>query len=183
MQSVRGEGTRCAHADEYAPALTDAMDRIRDKGVLEQLLLVADVRGLPAALIGGWRIQSMTKILLVEDNEMNRDMLSRRLQKNGYEVVLAIDGEEGMAKAHSELPALILMDMSLPGIDGWEATRRLKAAPQSQKIPVIALTAHAMTDDRDKALAAGCDDFDTKPVELSRLLSKIQALLGRHAAS
>ena len=125
----------------------------------------------------------MTKILLVEDNEMNRDMLSRRLQKNGYEVVLAIDGEEGMAKAHSELPALILMDMSLPGIDGWEATRRLKAAPQSQKIPVIALTAHAMTDDRDKALAAGCDDFDTKPVELSRLLSKIQALLGRHAAS
>jgi CheY-like chemotaxis protein len=127
--------------------------------------------------------QSMTKILLVEDNEMNRDMLSRRLQKNGYEVVLAIDGEEGMAKAHSELPALILMDMSLPGIDGWEATRRLKAAPQSQKIPVIALTAHAMTDDRDKALAAGCDDFDTKPVELSRLLSKIQALLGRHAAS
>jgi len=127
--------------------------------------------------------QSMTKILLVEDNEMNRDMLSRRLKKNGYEVVLAIDGEEGMAKAHSELPALILMDMSLPGIDGWEATRRLKAAPQSQKIPVIALTAHAMTDDRDKALAAGCDDFDTKPVELSRLLSKIQALLGRHAAS
>jgi len=125
----------------------------------------------------------MTKILLVEDNEMNRDMLSRRLQKNGYEVVLAIDGEEGMAKAQSELPALILMDMSLPGIDGWEATRRLKAAPQSQKIPVIALTAHAMTDDRDKALAAGCDDFDTKPVELSRLLSKIQALLGRHAAS
>ena len=125
----------------------------------------------------------MTKILLVEDNEMNRDMLSRRLKKNGYEVVLAIDGEEGMAKAHSELPALILMDMSLPGIDGWEATRRLKAAPQSQKIPVIALTAHAMTDDRDKALAAGCDDFDTKPVELSRLLSKIQALLGRHAAS
>ena len=125
----------------------------------------------------------MTKILLVEDNEMNRDMLSRRLQKNGYEVVLAIDGEEGMAKAHSELPALILMDMSLPGIDGWEATRRLKAAPQSQNIPVIALTAHAMTDDRDKALAAGCDDFDTKPVELSRLLSKIQALLGRHAAS
>jgi CheY-like chemotaxis protein len=127
--------------------------------------------------------QRMTKILLVEDNEMNRDMLSRRLQKNGYEVVLAIDGEEGMAKAQSELPALILMDMSLPGIDGWEATRRLKAAPQSQNIPVIALTAHAMTDDRDKALAAGCDDFDTKPVELSRLLSKIQALLGRHAVS
>ena len=125
----------------------------------------------------------MTKILLVEDNEMNRDMLSRRLQKQGYEVVMAVDGEEGVAKAQSEAPALILMDMSLPGIDGWEATRRLKAAPQTQQIPVIALTAHAMTDDRDKALAAGCDDFDTKPVELSRLLSKIQTLLGRRAAS
>jgi two-component system cell cycle response regulator DivK len=120
----------------------------------------------------------MTKILLVEDNEMNRDMLSRRLQKQGYEVVMAVDGEEGVAKAQSEAPALILMDMSLPGIDGWEATRRLKAAPQTQNIPVVALTAHAMSDDRDKALAAGCDDFDTKPVELARLLSKIQALLG-----
>jgi CheY-like chemotaxis protein len=125
----------------------------------------------------------MTKILLVEDNEMNRDMLSRRLQKQGYEVVMAVDGEEGVAKAQSEAPALILMDMSLPGIDGWEATRRLKAAPQTQKIPVIALTAHAMTDDRAKALAAGCDDFDTKPVELTRLLSKMQTLLGKDAAS
>jgi len=124
----------------------------------------------------------MTKILLVEDNEMNRDMLSRRLQKQGYEVVLAVDGDEGLAKAQSENPALILMDMSLPGIDGWEATRRLKAAPDTQKIPIIALTAHAMTDDRDKALAAGCDDFDTKPVELPRLLSKMQALLGRQAS-
>jgi len=125
----------------------------------------------------------MTKILLVEDNEMNRDMLSRRLHKQGYEVVIAVDGEEGVAKAQTEAPALILMDMSLPGVDGWEATRRLKAAPQTQKIPVIALTAHAMTDDRDKALAAGCDDFDTKPVELPRLLSKIQALLGSSAVS
>ena len=125
----------------------------------------------------------MTKILLVEDNEMNRDMLSRRLQKQGYEVVMAVDGEDGVTKAQTEAPALILMDMSLPGLDGWEATRRLKAAPQTQKIPVIALTAHAMTDDRDKALAAGCDDFDTKPVELPRLLSKIQALLQRGAAS
>ena len=125
----------------------------------------------------------MTKILLFEDNEMNRDMLSRRLQKQGYEVVMAVDGEEGVAKAQSEAPALILMDMSLPGIDGWEATRRLKAAPQTQKIPVIALTAHAMTDDRAKALAAGCDDFDTKPVELARLLSKMQTLLGKDAAS
>ena len=121
----------------------------------------------------------MTKILLVEDNEMNRDMLSRRLQKQGYEVVMAVDGEDGVTKAQTEAPALILMDMSLPGLDGWEATRRLKAAPQTQKIPVIALTAHAMSDDRDKAMAAGCDDFDTKPVELLRLLSKIQALLGR----
>jgi CheY-like chemotaxis protein len=120
----------------------------------------------------------MTKILLIEDNEMNRDMLSRRLHKVGYEVVLAVDGEEGVAKAQAEAPALILMDMSLPGIDGWEATRRLKAADQTQKIPIIALTAHALTDDRDKALAAGCDDFDTKPVELARLLSKIKALLG-----
>jgi len=124
----------------------------------------------------------MIKILLVEDNEMNRDMLSRRLQKQWYEVLLALDGEEGVAKAHSDLPALILMDMSLPGVDGWEATRRLKAAAKTQNIPIIALTAHAMTDDRDKALAAGCDDFDTKPVELPRLLAKIQALLARQAS-
>jgi CheY-like chemotaxis protein len=120
----------------------------------------------------------MSKILLVEDNEMNRDMLSRRLQRQGYEIVLAIDAEEGLAKAQTEAPALILMDMSLPGIDGWEATRRLKAAPATQNIPVIALTAHALAEDRDKACAAGCDDFDTKPVELGRLLSKIQALIG-----
>jgi two-component system cell cycle response regulator DivK len=124
----------------------------------------------------------MTKILLVEDNEMNRDMLSRRLQKQGYEIAIAVDGEEGLAKAKSEAPALILMDMSLPGIDGWEATRRLKAEQQTESIPVIALTAHAMADDRDKAMAAGCDDFDTKPVELPRLLSKIQALLERKRA-
>ena len=125
----------------------------------------------------------MAKILLVEDNEMNRDMLSRRLQRRGYEVLTAVDGESGLALARSDAPALVLMDMSLPGIDGWEATRRLKAAPQTQKIPVIALTAHAMTDDRAKALAAGCDDFDTKPVELPRLLSKMQTLLGKDAAS
>ena len=120
----------------------------------------------------------MTKILLVEDNEMNRDMLSRRLQNKGYEVVLAIDGEEGIEKAQTEQPALILMDMSLPGIDGWEATRRLKATPRTQSIPVIALTAHVMTIDRDRALAAGCSDFDTKPIELQRLLNKIAILLG-----
>jgi len=119
------------------------------------------------------------KILLVEDNEMNRDMLSRRLVRNGYEVLIAIDGGEGLAKARAESPDLILMDMSLPGIDGWEATRQLKAEPGTRGIPVIALTAHAMTGDRQKALSAGCDDFDTKPVELPRLLTKIQALLQR----
>ena len=120
----------------------------------------------------------MSKILLVEDNEMNRDMLSRRLQKKGYDVIIAVDGEEGLAKAQSEGPNLILMDMSLPGIDGWEATRRLKASADTRAIPIIALTAHAMTDDRDKALAAGCEDFDTKPVELPRLLAKIEQWLG-----
>jgi CheY-like chemotaxis protein len=119
----------------------------------------------------------MSKILLIEDNELNRDMLSRRLQKRGYEVVMAVDGEQGVAAALSDAPALILMDMSLPGIDGWEATRRLKAAPQTRHIPIIALTAHAMPVDREKALAVGCDDFDTKPVELPRLLEKIEALL------
>jgi CheY-like chemotaxis protein len=117
--------------------------------------------------------------LLVEDNEMNRDMLSRRLLRNGYEVVLAIDGGEGLAKARAESPDLILMDMGLPGLDGWEATRQLKAEPGTREIPVIALTAHAMAGDRQKALSAGCDDFDTKPVELPRLLTKIQALLQR----
>jgi len=121
----------------------------------------------------------MTKLLLVEDNEMNRDMLSRRLQKKGYEVVLAVDGEDGVAKAQGEAPALILMDMSLPGIDGWEATRRIKADPTTKSIPVIALTAHALTSDREAALAAGCDDFDTKPVEITRLLAKIENLLAR----
>jgi CheY-like chemotaxis protein len=121
----------------------------------------------------------MPKILLVEDNEMNRDMLSRRLVRRGYEVAIALDGEQGLAMARTEAPVLILMDMSLPGIDGWEATRQLKAAPETQKIPIIALTAHALAGDREKAVAAGCDDFDTKPVELTRLLEKIEALLGR----
>jgi len=125
----------------------------------------------------------MAKILLVEDNELNRDMLSRRLVKRGYEVAIALDGEEGLAMARSELPALILMDMSLPGIDGWEATRQLKAAPETRRIPVIALTAHAMAGDREKAIAAGCDDFDTKPVELPRLLEKIEALLRQVAGA
>ena len=119
----------------------------------------------------------MAKILLVEDNEMNRDMLSRRLQRKGYEVVIAVDGGEGVAMAHSQAPDLILMDMSLPVLDGWEATRKLKAAPETAAIPVIALTAHAMATDREKAMEAGCDDYDTKPIELPRLLGKIEAML------
>jgi two-component system cell cycle response regulator DivK len=120
----------------------------------------------------------MAKILLVEDNEMNRDMLSRRLQRRGHEVVCAVDGAEGVELARTETPGLILMDMSLPGIDGWEASRQLKADPQTSTIPIIALTAHAMSNDRERALEAGCDDYDTKPVELPRLLGKIDALLG-----
>ncbi|MEO5588109.1 MAG: response regulator [Gemmatimonadaceae bacterium] len=120
----------------------------------------------------------MPKILLVEDNEMNRDMLSRRLERRGYEVVIATDGEQGIAMAQTVSPDLILMDMSLPVIDGWEATRTLKVAEGTKNIPVIALTAHAMSTDRDKALDAGCDDYDTKPIELTRLLGKIEALLG-----
>ena len=119
----------------------------------------------------------MTKILLIEDNELNRDMLSRRLQKRGYQVVAAVDGESGVAMAETEAPALILMDVSLPGIDGWEATRRIKAAPQTRHIPIVALTAYAAAGDRDKALAVGCDDFDIKPIELTRLLDKIETLL------
>jgi CheY-like chemotaxis protein len=124
----------------------------------------------------------MAKILLVEDNEMNRDMLSRRLARNGFDVAIAVNGQEGVQMAQSEAPDLILMDMSLPIIDGWEATRQIKAAPQTTKIPIIALTAHAMVQDKEKALAAGCDDFDTKPVELPRLLGKIVSLLKSPAA-
>ena len=119
----------------------------------------------------------MPRILLVEDNEMNRDMLSRRLVRNGYEVFLAMDGQQGAEMALSERPDLILMDMSLPVIDGWEATRRIKANDATRRIPVIALTAHAMAGDREKAMEVGCDDYDTKPVEISRLLGKIAALL------
>ncbi len=119
----------------------------------------------------------MAKILLVEDNEMNRDMLSRRLTRRGYDVVIAEDGQQGVDMAASERPDLILMDMSLPVMDGWEATRRIKESEATKSIPVIALTAHAMAEDRDKALAAGCDDYDIKPVELPRLLEKIEKLL------
>lgn len=119
----------------------------------------------------------MIKILLVEDNELNQDMLSRRLQRKGYEVVLAVDGGQGVAQAQAQAPDLILMDMSLPVLDGWEATRQLKAAAATRDIPIIALTAHAMSGDRERALAAGCDDYETKPIELPRLLEKIRALL------
>ena len=119
----------------------------------------------------------MPKILLVEDNEMNRDMLSRRLERKGYSVIIAIDGQAGINMATSESPDLILMDLSLPVVDGWEATRQIKANPATQSIPVIALTAHAMAGDEQKALEAGCDDYDTKPVDLKRLLGKIDSLL------
>ena len=123
----------------------------------------------------------MVKILLVEDNDMNRDMLSRRLERRGFQVVIAVDGEEGIAMAQSEKPDLILMDMSLPVVDGWEATARLKAAAETAEIPVIALTAHAMSGDREKAMDAGCDDYDTKPIEFPRLLAKIEALIRTEA--
>ena len=125
----------------------------------------------------------MAKILLVEDNEMNRDMLSRRLVKRGYEVVIAVEGEQGVALARTDSPDLVLMDMSLPVLDGWEATRRLKSDPATRQIPIIALTAHAMAGDREKAREAGCDDFDTKPVELPRLLSKIEGLLQKRSSA
>ena len=126
----------------------------------------------------------MPKLLLVEDNEMNRDMLSRRLARRDYEVLVAVDGEEGVVMASSEAPDLILMDMSLPVMDGWEATRQLKASPETKAVPIIALTAHAMSGDREKAIEAGCDDYDTKPIELPRLLDKIEAaLLGKEKAA
>ena len=119
----------------------------------------------------------MAKVLVIEDNEMNRDMLARRLRRRGFDLVLAADGETGISTATREGPDLILMDLGLPGIDGWETARRLKSAAETAAIPIIALTAHAMTGDREKALAAGCDAYDTKPVELSRLLDKMQKLL------
>ena len=120
----------------------------------------------------------MAKILLVEDNELNRDMLSRRLERKGFQVIMAADGQQGVDMAVNEIPDLILMDMDLPIIDGWEATRRVKAGEGTRGIPVIALTAHAMVGDRDKAIAAGCDDYDTKPIDFPRLLGKIETLLG-----
>jgi two-component system, cell cycle response regulator DivK len=120
----------------------------------------------------------MTRVLLVEDNEMNRDMLSRRLTRRGFEVIFAVDGQQGVDLARAERPDIILMDMSLPVLDGWEATRRVKADSATRSVPVIGLTAHAMSGDREKAMEAGCDDYDTKPVELDRLIGKIERLLG-----
>ena len=125
----------------------------------------------------------MQKILVVEDNEMNRDMVGRRLQRRGYDVVVAVDGQEGIDMAHSEDPDLILMDMSLPVLNGWEATRQLKQDKRTRGIPIIALTAHAMASDRESAIEAGCDDYDTKPLEFSRLISKIHALLPEDSAN
>ncbi|HXI11154.1 MAG TPA: response regulator [Thermoanaerobaculia bacterium] len=125
----------------------------------------------------------MSTILIVEDNEMNRDMLSRRLERTGYTVLIAVDGEMGIEIARTSAPDLILMDMSLPIVDGWEATRRIKADDELKRIPVIALTAHAMASDREKALEAGCDDYDTKPIEFPRLLGKMEALLPRASES
>jgi CheY-like chemotaxis protein len=119
----------------------------------------------------------MKKLLLVEDNEMNRDMLSRRLARRGYEVLIATDGEQGIAEAVQHRPDLIIMDMSLPVLDGWESTRRLKDQPETRDIPVLALTAHAMSGERERALAAGCNDYDTKPVDFARLIGKIESLL------
>jgi two-component system cell cycle response regulator DivK len=125
----------------------------------------------------------MPKVLLIEDNEMNRDMLSRRLARRGFDVLMAVDGRQGVQMAKSEMPDLILMDMSLPVLDGWEATRQIKAEPSTKSIPVIALTAHAMAGDRDKSLQAGCDDYDTKPIELLRLLDKMDRLLNENTLS
>ena len=132
---------------------------------------------------GAGFVDSMNKILLVEDNEMNRDMLSRRLARKGFEVVIAVDGAEAVKMAESEMPALILMDMSLPVMDGWEATRLLKAQDLTKGTPIIALTAHAMSGDREKCLEAGCDDYDTKPIEFKRLLEKIKVQLDNLASA
>jgi len=135
--------------------------------------------------IGTWKgaERPMTRILLIEDNEMNRDMLTRRLERKGYEVATAVDGLEGIAAAESGSFDLVLMDMSLPELDGWEATRRLRANPRTHNLPIIALTAHAMPGDRERAIEAGCDDYDSKPVEFPRLVEKIEGLLNARAPS
>src|ERR1700736_870606 len=135
--------------------------------------------GMVVPRADGRRLSTVAKILLVEDNELNSDMLSRRLTRLGHQVILAMDGAEGVEKGRSENPELILLDMSLPVLDGWQAARQLKATPETARIPIIALTAHAMSGDREKAIEAGCDDYDTKPIELPRLLKKIEALLAQ----
>ena len=140
-------------------------------------------RTMPAERAAVAPMGTMTKILYVEDNEDNIYMLSRRLERKGYDIIVAKNGEQGVAMARAETPALILMDLSLPILNGWEATQQLKASPETRDIPVIDLSAYAMTGDREKALAAGCDDFETKPVEFRRLLEKIQALLPKGAAA
>jgi CheY-like chemotaxis protein len=140
-------------------------------------VITVTVEGTVAAGGEGEKGPSVAKILLVEDNEMNRDMLSRRLQRKGYHVVIAEDGRQGVVLAEQETPDVILMDMSLPVVDGWDAARQLKASAATQGIPIIALTAHAMSGDREKALDAGCDDYDTKPVDFARLLVKIETLV------
>ena len=173
---------RFATGSQLVTALESTMTGGGSKQDLGSATVAAERRAGPSPVSGSERNdtdRSETKILLVEDNEMNRDMLSRRLQRRKYQVALALDGEQGIEMAKSLSPALILMDMSLPVLDGWEATRRLKADPNTQGIPIIALTAHAMSEDRDKAMAAGCDDFETKPIEFSRLLAKIEAQLDR----
>lgn len=161
--------------EEDRRRLNGCVENIVQKGHLDRKALLHEVRHLISLSLAEG--ENMYKILLVEDNEMNRDMLSRRLVRKGYQVVMASDGLQGIEMAKSESPNLILMDMSLPVIDGWDATRELKAAEGTNHIPIIALTAHAMASDRDKAFEAGCDDFDTKPIEWNRLLEKIQSFL------
>ena len=156
---------------QHGPAIQAPPPPIKGEGPFVVAGKERDVTAAPAG--------PMPRLLIVEDNELNRDMLSRRLRRHGYDIAVALNGEQGVSIAQSERPDLILMDMSLPGLDGWEATRLLKAAPETRRIPIIALTAHAMTSDRDKAIAAGCDDYDTKPVEIRRLLGKIETWLGR----
>ena len=172
--------------EEECRRLNGSVDRIMRKAAYQREDLLIEVgqhvkASLRTQALPLLRIR-MAKILLVEDNEMNRDMLSRRLAWRGHPVVLATDGRHGIELASTEAPDLILMDMSLPGMDGWEATRHLKATEATRHIPIIALTAHAMTSDRQRAIEAGCDEYETKPVELQRLLLKIDGLLGTEQA-
>src|SRR5207253_2561467 len=179
-RGLAGDSSRRHHGPRPVPRRPRTAQRVRAEDPPERRARPRSAPGRGARAGGDQRRPSetqglMAKILLVEDNEMNRDMLSRRLGRRGYDVAIAVDGEQGVAMARSEAPALILMDMSLPGLDGWEATRQLKATPETRGIPVIALTAHAMSGDREKAIGAGCDDFDTKPVDLAPPLERIRS--------